>query len=277
MKRLLFVFLLDMLCFHSIYSQETSKSLDDYIKVGAAWVDVRLPMGNGVRGVYTPGESYQCMMTYITGDTIIGDETYIKGNTRHWVSSYSYDFQEIEDCWILKVDSLNRLWDYYQQKDELLLGFSRSFEVGDTIIGPYGYLKDVILDVDTITLLDGSKELMSHCKNFDYIYGIGYTLCSFFSPFDDAIEDGKKWNFLCYIRDGEFLYVTEHLKEMLEDDSFVERIMKSFTKEETDNVHLPTFTTTSDEAPIYDLTGRRLDKVPEKGIYIQGGKKRVVK
>ena len=31
------------------------------------------------------------------------------------------------------------------------------------------------------------------------------------------------------------------------------------------------------DAPIYDLTGRKLDRVPEKGLYIQGGRKRLVR
>jgi hypothetical protein len=39
---------------------------------------------------------------------------------------------------------------------------------------------------------------------------------------------------------------------------------------------IATNTTTTDSA-IYDLTGRRLNGKPERGIYIQGGKKYVIK
>ena len=44
-----------------------------------------------------------------------------------------------------------------------------------------------------------------------------------------------------------------------------------------DAISRPTLSAPTADAPIYDLTGRRLNSVPQKGIYLQGGKKRVVK
>lgn len=111
MRRLLVIYLLSVTGFCFVYSQEQKKSLDDYIKKGSAWIDVRLTKSyNGIyHGVYTPEESYKCVMNYITGDTLIGDVKYLKMNHRGWISSYSYDFEEIECCWLIRTDSLNHL------------------------------------------------------------------------------------------------------------------------------------------------------------------------
>ena len=273
MKKILMIFLISIISTHSIsiHSQELHKSLDDYIRKGAAWIDVRVNYGK-----YTPGDSYRLYLNYITGDTLIGEHTYLRVATRVWNNHYSYDFCDVADCWFLRTDSLNRLWNFHQKEkeDKLLIDFSRSFEIGDTIRNRDGYLKHVISKVDTITFMDGSKGLIA---NNEYIYGIGHCYCSPVAPEEEGIEDGRSWVFLAFIRDGEFLYVNDHLKEILNNDGFVERVMKSF-KKDADHI-LPSLLNNRTEADslIYDLTGRKLNKVPKKGIYIQGGKKRAVK
>ena len=271
MKRLLIIYLLSIAGFCFAYSQELKKSLSDYIKEGSAWIDVRVNYGK-----YTPGDSYRLYLNYITGDTLIGEHTYLRVATRVWNNHYSYDFCDVADCWFLRTDSLNRLWNFHQKEkeDKLLIDFSRSFEIGDTIKNRDGYLRHVISKVDTITFMDGSKGLIA---NNEYIYGIGHCYCSPVAPEEEGIEDGRSWVFLAFIRDGEFLYVNDHLKEILNNDGFVERVMKSF-KKDADHI-LPSLLNNRTEADslIYDLTGRKLDKVPKKGIYIQGGKKRAVK
>ena len=273
MEKILMIFLISIISTHSIsiHSQELHKSLDDYIRKGSAWIDVRVNYGK-----YTPGDSYRLYLNYITGDTLIGEHTYLRVATRVWNNHYSYDFCDVADCWFLRTDSLNRLWNFHQKEkeDKLLIDFSRSFEIGDTIKNRDGYLKHVISKVDTITFMDGSKGLIA---NNEYIYGIGHCYCSPVAPEEEGIEDGRSWVFLAFIRDGEFLYVNDHLKEILNNDGFVERAMKSF-KKDADHI-LPSLLNNRTEADslIYDLTGRKLDKVPKKGIYIQGGKKRAVK
>ena len=273
MKKILMIFLISIISTHSIsiHSQELHKSLDDYIRKGAAWIDVRVNYGK-----YTPGDSYRLYLNYITGDTLIGEHTYLRVATRVWNNHYSYDFCDVADCWFLRTDSLNRLWNFHQKEkeDKLLIDFSRSFEIGDTIRNRDGYLKHVISKVDTITFMDGSKGLIA---NNEYIYGIGHCYCSPVAPEEEGIEDGRSWVFLAFIRDGEFLYVNDHLKEILNNDGFVERVMKSF-KKDADHI-LPSLLNNRIEADslIYDLTGRKLNKVPKKGIYIQGWKKRAVK
>ena len=273
MEKILMIFLISIISTHSIsiHSQELHKSLDDYIRKGAAWIDVRVNYGK-----YTPGDSYRLYLNYITGDTLIGEHTYLRVATRVWNNHYSYDFCDVADCWFLRTDSLNRLWNFHQKEkeDKLLIDFSRSFEIGDTIKNRDGYLKHVISKVDTITFMDGSKGLIA---NNEYIYGIGHCYCSPVAPEEEGIEDGRSWVFLAFIRDGEFLYVNDHLKEILNNDGFVERVMKSF-KKDADHI-LPSLLNNRTEADflIYDLTGRKLNKVPKKGIYIQGGKKRAVK
>ena len=267
------IFLISIISTHSIsiHSQELHKSLDDYIRKGSAWIDVRVNYGK-----YTPGDSYRLYLNYITGDTLIGEHTYLRVATRVWNNHYSYDFCDVADCWFLRTDSLNRLWNFHQKEkeDKLLIDFSRSFEIGDTIKNRDGYLKHVISKIDTITFMDGSKGLVA---NNEYIYGIGHCYCSPVAPEEEGIEDGRSWVFLAFIRDGEFLYVNDHLKEILNNDGFVERVMKSF-KKDADHI-LPSLLNNRTEADslIYDLTGRKLNKVPKKGIYIQGGKKRAVK
>ena len=273
MKKILIIFLISIISTHSIsiHSQELHKSLDDYIRKGSAWIDVRVNYGK-----YTPGDSYRLYLNYITGDTLIGEHTYLRVATRVWNNHYSYDFCDVADCWFLRTDSLNRLWNFHQKEkeDKLLIDFSRSFEIGDTIKNRDGYLRHVISKVDTITFMDGSKGLVA---NNEYIYGIGHCYCSPVAPEEEGIEDGRSWVFLAFIRDGEFLYVNDHLKEILNNDGFVERVMKSF-KKDADHI-LPSLLNNRTEADslIYDLTGRKLNKVPKKGIYIQGGKKRAVK
>ena len=273
MKKILMIFLISIISTHSIsiHSQELHKSLDDYIRKGSAWIDVRVNYGK-----YTPGDSYRLYLNYITGDTLIGEHTYLRVATRVWNNHYSYDFCDVADCWFLRTDSLNRLWNFHQKEkeDKLLIDFSRSFEIGDTIKNRDGYLKHVISKIDTITFMDGSKGLIA---NNEYIYGIGHCYCSPVAPEEEGIEDGRSWVFLAFIRDGEFLYVNDHLKEILNNDGFVERVMKSF-KKDADHI-LPSLLNNRTEADslIYDLTGRKLNKVPKKGIYIQGGEKRTAK
>ena len=279
MKKILMKFLIGIIGTHSIstHSQELRKSLDDYIKKGSAWIDVRVKTcGYGVYGEYTPGDTYSVELNYITGDTLIEENIYQRVNTRTWESSCSYDWFDIKDLYFIQTDSSNCMWTRYRNEEEniLLIDFSRNFEIGDTIRNRDGYLKHVISKVDTITFMDGSKGLIA---NNEYIYGIGHCYCSPVAPEEEGIEDGRSWVFLAFIRDGEFLYVNDHLKEILNNDGFVERAMKSF-KKDADHI-LPSLLNNRTEADslIYDLTGRKLDKVPKKGIYIQGGKKRAVK
>ena len=274
MKRLLIIYLLSIAGFCFAYSQELKKSLSDYIKEGSAWIDVRIKTyGNGVYGKYTPGDSYRLYLNYITGDTLIGETIYQRVNTRTWNSSYSNDWADIKDCYFIRIDSLNNMWLRYrnEEEDKLLIDFSRNFEIGDTIRNRDGYRKVVISKIDTITFMDGSRGLVA---NNEYIYGIGHCYNSPVAPEEEGIEDGRSWVFLAFIRDGEFLYVKDHLKEILNNDGFVERVMKSF-KKDTDYILTPFLNNQiGTDSPIYDLTGRKLNKVPKKGLYIKGGRKR---
>ena len=131
------------------------------------------------------------------------------------------------------------------------------------------YAQEAITQIDTIMLSGGYKSIIANEK---YIYGLGHKSHPLFWSDEDwnpSLESYHSLNrFLCLFYRGEII---------LQGDKLMELIKKSIGMDANHILPSPFNAHTETDSPIYDLTGRRLDKVPEKGIYIQGGKKRTVK
>lgn len=161
---------------------------------------------------------------------------------------------------------------YYTPNDHVLYKFGKEFKVGGTIEYRSPYHKDMVSEtitkIDTITFSNGYKAIVA---NDEIIYGLGHKKHPIFWYYEDYNPTSMHYYanglFLCFYYRGEIILQNDELVEQLKNSiSMTNEIqqIKSLNEAEYNRF------------PIYDLTGRRLDKVPEKGIYIQGGKLRFV-
>ena len=104
-------------------------------------------------------------------------------------------------------------------------------------------------------------------ESCDWIDGVGAYLSNPFAfelrflPFEEP-KLGKDIHVITCIKDGKYYFYIDWMVEPIEPSSIDGRI---YTNNSLKESHL------------YDLQGRRLQHLPAKGVYIQDGKKRVVK
>lgn len=277
MKRLLVIFTIFCASNITLLAQKDS-IITDFLEEGTAWVEVRPSyyFFHALKQNDISGAQAEITYYYITSDTIVRGVKYwnlvCKVLYNHHLDvSYggvNYAYIGLSDEGVLREKF------FFNAKDtsHILYDFGKQYNIGNRIRyaqrGDYNTLSECTVEkIDTITFLNGIKGLIA---NDEYIYGLGHKSHPFYWAFvvDDGNEGFDISRFLCLFYRGEII---------LQDEELMEQIKKSIGMD-ADHILPPTFNDRTDtDAPIYDLTGRRLNSVPEKGVYIQGGKKRVVK
>lgn len=146
-----------------------------------------------------------------------------------------------------------------------------------------------IKSIEEIALNDGSKRNAWRMDdNGCYVEGIGSInsngLLTHHLDLLLIVTNGYRWyNLNWFKQNGEYVYKAP---DYTGDPSVEEESRTTFKKEDPffdgevngiDRVLDDTPSSKPSDSAIYDLTGRRLNGKPERGIYIQGGKKYIIK
>lgn len=277
MKRLLVIF--TIFCASNItLSAQNESIITNFLEKGTAWVEVRPSyyFFHALKQNDISSAEAEITYYYITNDTIVEGVKFWNLACKvlynhHLDVAYGgteYAYIGLNNEGVLK----EKFFFNAQDTSHVLYNFGKQYEIGSRIRyaqrGDYNTLLEcTVEEIDTVTFLNGTKGLIA---NDEFIYGLGHKDHPLFWAFveEDDTEHFDFNRFLCLFYRGEII---------LQDDKLMELIKKSIGM---DAAHIlpSTFNDRMDtDAPIYDLTGRRLKSAPEKGIYIQGGKKRVVK
>lgn len=147
---------------------------------------------------------------------------------------------------------------------------------------------DKIESVGELTLADGSKRKLLNTGMSSYVDGIGSVnsngLLTHHLDIVKIATNGYRWyNLNWFKQNGEYVYKAP---DYTGDPSTEEQSYTTFKNEDPffedevngiDRVLNDTPSSKPADTYIYDLTGRRLNGKPERGIYIQGGKKYIIK
>lgn len=252
--------------------------ITDFFERGTRWVSLDLVFDYEERIEKKENEDYVATINVyeIIGDTIINDSVHWKVTCKGYPNNRLSTCYETEHPYHYIGVKNGVIWhDSYERTNrKTLYEMGERFEIGDSIrYGHYVYqdtmFVDVIQKIDTIVLGNGYWGIIANDK---YIYGLGHQSHPYYWAFENWNPTSNyyhsKGRFLCFFYKGEII---------LQDDELMELIKKSIGMD-ADHILPSAFNDRTDtDAPIYDLTGRRLKSAPKKGIYIQGGKKRVVK
>ena len=277
MKKLLITLLILSANNLALLAQKDS-IVTNFFEKGTKWVQLSLTFNYEEQA-----EMYGCKGRVATIDVyeIIGDTTI--DNRTHWkVTCKGYPNHNLNICYntadpyaYVGIEN-GTVWHslYERTTYRELYHLGETFETGRTL--QYWGAKldgsmteETIQRIDTITFCNGYRAIVANDK---FIYGLGhkshplYWAYEDWNPIDESYHSCGR--FLCFYYRGEII---------LQDDELMDIMTKSVDLTTTNLPLVRQETTPPDNLPIYDLTGRRLYKLPEKGIYIQGGKKRVVK
>ena len=214
-------------------------------------------------------ESITCIFT-MSGDTLINDNTYKK------VSCLFKDFYGDEEqhyycavreedyrVFIVEAESKEEkmLYDFSQPKETQILSYenhkyARLSGVHPTSFSYYANL----LTFDLYEII--GDEINFYNGLGVWVEGIGNAYGNPFACdlYSDELSFGIPITVISCVKDDVCYYWREWMSEPSSGPSSIQEMSKS----------------TSD-APIYDLQGRRLSATPQKGVYIQNGKKKLIK
>ena len=271
MKRLLVIFTIFCASNITLLAQKDS-IITDFLEEGTAFVEVWLLYDDKS---FSGKRVQKIFLNEIEKDTIINDTKYWAVSIRSW-SDYDFDScYKSTDYYYLAMKENGKLLVLYHNAVSPTVLYNlgeKGFTMGNNIVylnQNNEYSQETVTQIDTIILNGGYRAIIA---NEEFIYGLGHKSHPLFWSDEDwnpELESYHSLNrFLCFFYKGEII---------LQDDELMELIKKSIGMD-ADHILPSTFNDrTKPDAPIYDLTGRRLKSAPEKGIYIQGGKKRVVK
>ncbi len=274
MKRLILTLMISFIN-TTLFANETNIGTD-FLERGTAWVEVSIPWNLEERineGNY--GNDFRVYIWHIDKDTVIMKKKYWKVNldVYSYQSGTYYNYKFSDYCF-LRSEEYTTLW--YRtpdlDSDYLLFDYSFEFKVGNVIKrgerdnDEWKVKEHLIQKVDTIIHVDGTKRYIA---NDYFVYGVGFRdLSPLRAGWGKHDSESSDTRFLCYYRFNEIYYQEVELMTLIKLNIGIEtdHILTPFLKNQIET-----------DSPIYDLTGRRLNSVPEKGIYIQGGRKWIVK
>ena len=218
--------------------------------------DYRTLVEKGKKWTYNH-ETYQDFWDYfyiLDGDTVVAGKDCLKmfSENRYNDGAIAYEGALYEEN--MKV------YCFYSEKDEAVLLYDFDCEVGDTVTSMV--VKDIHIDtIATVLkryifepyLISGDgEELHVLLGNVSWIEGVGSE-----KDFFDMLPMAGNHNSLvaCEVN-GDFLFKHPSLPP-----SGIKTVERDFVNDNT----------------VYDLQGRRLRPVPAKGMYIQNGKKVIIK
>ena len=290
------LFIVSLLCMNMFSSSRAEDERRFLGKESVAWVDVSI-IGGYPEYFIEDGYCMEAVYHYSAGDTIFDGKKYaiIRMRYYYWEperypetvtkliegeSSYQYYIREDEDgcVWI----NLGEDWEdcsicehwwsgKWFEGDMLLYDFSGDWRNPDNLkTVRYGWFCQIeeedVHSSDYIILLNGEA---CPVVNNNIIYGIGSRWdgpVNLLFP-DNLAENGHCTYFLSFYRDGELLLENTELREAIEKRiNDVKTGISSIVPNES-----------AESGAMYDLSGRRIDKKPARGMYIQNGRKYVVR
>ena len=220
-------------------------------------------------------ESITCIFT-MSGDTLINENTYKK------VSCQFKDFYGDEEqhyyCAVREEDYRVFIVEAETKEEKMLYDFSHPQE-------------DILLSNDDLKyvrgagyehgflfprrgqlcfmLFEGDEINDNHLYNNEWIEGVGSYLCNPFAVVLPAIN----------IIDPFFGYPFVLISCMKDEKCmfYADWMIRTYNPEEEKWTSIHEMSKSTSDAPIYDLQGRCLSATPQKGVYIQDGKKKLVK
>ena len=261
---------------------QTDSNYHPFLKEGKVW-NIRLDEG----GLYDviEGQFYRYSQTTyynlsISGDTVVGDKTYKKMYRRPTTVLRKYyapaemagkeeTFDLTGECTLwheLWREDGQKVYAFLYDKEELRYDFSA--EPG-MMVNVSSVLID-ILSIDDISLY-GKNLRRFHIAMHDYqdqydrvwIEGVGHPDGPF-CVWGREVNDGRSYQLLSCYEDGECIYSVEEYEKMKQNLPILNRPISELS-------------TYPGNVPLFDLQGRRLKDKPASGVYIQNGRKVVVK
>ena len=214
-------------------------------------------------------EAIDCIFT-MRGDTLIGENYYQKvfcqfkgyyGNERQHY--YCAVREEAYRVFIVEAESKEEkmLYDFSQPKETQILSYenhkyARLSGVHPTSFSYYANL----LTFDLYEII--GDEINFYNGLGVWVEGIGNAYGNPFACdlYSDELSFGIPITVISCVKDDVCYYWREWMSEPSSGPSSIQEMSKSISG-----------------APIYDLQGRRLSAAPQKGVYIQNGKKKLVK
>ena len=205
------------------------------------------------QGLMKTGSCYAFPHEYfIKGDTVINNKSYKKLITNELTRNYLAALRQEN----------NRVYAVFEQTTQEYVLFDFGLKVGDIVKDPFEAGMMRVEQVDTV-LVDGKEcrrlYMWAYYDNEEtvnglvdiWVEGIGCMSGPAFT-FQWTAIGGSSLLLSCY-QDNRQLVITEN----------------------TSGMKFAGLSAVPDKAPVYDLQGRRLNRQPAKGVYIQDGKKRV--
>ena len=256
-------------------------------KESVAWAEVGLDCSS-TEDFIEYGTYMQAVYYYSAGDTIFDGKEYtiMRMYVYYWLpkrypetimtliegeSLLQFYIREDEDgcVWI----NLGEDWEdcficggYWKKMegDRLLYDFSGDWENIKTVRTGHlgGIIEEEVRSYSSITLLNGESRPMANA----IIYGIGGRGSGPVGLMFPEVSGVVRY-FLSFYRDGELLLENTELREAIEKRiNDVKTGISTIVPDES-----------AESGAMYDLSGRRIDKKPAKGMYIQNGRKYVVR
>ena len=221
---------------------------------------------------------FNCIFT-MSGDTLINENTYKKVSCQFKVfygdeEQHYYCAVREEDYRVFIVEAETKeekmLYDFSHPQEDIILSVD-----GQKFVRSAGYEHGFLFPRRgqlCFILLRG--EVYNPDQFSDYwVKGVGSVLSN---PFGVGLHGNEIDSFFGYpiylyscMKDEKCMFFEDWMVQIYSDPEDEE--------EEGDLTSIQEMSKSTSDAPIYDLQGRRLSAMPQKGVYIQNGKKKLVK
>ncbi len=270
--RIMMVFVLFCLGISKTMAQEEREYVP-FVEEGKVWYCCSKSYVGPITSEHPEGEGVDCIFT-MYGDTLVNDREYKKvycqfedyygDKEQHY---YCAVREETYQVFIIEKEASEEklIYDFSAPKEYITLTYNDFPFVRTEGYRRYDFLPGQ-LEYTVCQFTDNGEVDYSNNPSF-WVEGVGnpgYNPFSFELLFLPDVEPklGKYTYVRTCMKDGEYIFKMDWMVEPIEPSSIDGRV----------------YTNNSPKAPhLYDLQGRRLQHTPAKGVYIQDGKKRVVR
>ena len=260
---------------------------------GVRWFEIYHDMFLEDEGITLSTSSFFDVSQYeIHGDSIVDGKEYKIIESTFYIHYGNGDVFEkkgpSKGAFFVREDSLGNVFFSFPsypatRKERFVVKYTQPWAIGDTMRFSYSGHTQIhescIESVDEITLLDGKTYLVAN----DWIYGVGHLIGGPFACHYEYDDSHGKSDFLEYYHGDTLVYENKRMKEYLLEMAKFKGVDMSgyegdpiFTDIQSVNKDDSFFPFRQDDC-IFDLQGRQLRRKPEKGLYIQNEKVRMVR
>ena len=267
---MLFVFC--SLGFSNALAQEEREYVP-FVEEGKVWYCSYSSFGP-ITTEHPEGEGIDCAFS-MCGDTLVNGREYKKVYCQF--GEYYGDKEQHYYCAVREETYQVFIIEEEETEEKLIYDFSSPEEFLTLIYNdfpyvrtegwhPYGFLSGQMEYTICQFTDDGEVDYSNDpCFWVDGVGNIGHNPFAFefnFLPYDEP-KLGKSTYVHTCMKDGEYIYSMEWISVPIDDPEAIDKSIYTDNSLKSSN--------------LYDLQGRRLQHTPAKGVYIQDGKKRVVR